>query len=252
MSAPESPDPVRSPSLDPRAEGPAFELKFLVDGALAARLEEGARRLLAPDPFGDAAGAYHTTTLYLDTRERDVLHRSPGFRTRKYRIRRYGLTTQVYLERKTRREGRVAKRRSDIPEADLAVLAGLPADGAWTGRWFHERVLRRRLAPAALVSYRRTALVGPAGGTPMRLTIDRGISGVPCDQWRLAPAAPPAPARAILDASAIVELKFLVSVPRLFKDLMTEYRLSPAAVSKYRLCQQAWQAGAAARGATRA
>jgi hypothetical protein len=45
-----------SPSLAERSRGgDAFELKFLIDEARAAQIEDWARRRLAPDPHGNPA-----------------------------------------------------------------------------------------------------------------------------------------------------------------------------------------------------
>ena len=67
---------VDSPSLSTSDDGlgPAFELKFLLEEALARTIEECVRDRLPLDAHGDPAlgGAYRTTSLYLDTAARDV------------------------------------------------------------------------------------------------------------------------------------------------------------------------------------
>src|SRR5262249_22260166 len=113
----------RSPSLDlPGSVAPAFELKFLVDEDRARAAEAWARHHLVPDPPGDPAlgGASGTTSLYFDTPELDVYHRSPKYRRRKYRVRRYGAEPWTFLERKSKWGDRVAKRRSRVHEAEVA------------------------------------------------------------------------------------------------------------------------------------
>lgn len=202
-----------SPSLVARgeADAPAFELKFLVDEPTALAIEAWARRTMSLDPHGSPAlgGAYDTATLYLDTPELDVYHRSPSYKRRKFRIRRYGSAAWVSLEQKSKRGDRVRKRRSSVPLHELGLLTALsslertrdaapPAIdaagaawtagggesqpvGAWPGGWFGARIAGRRLVPACLVTNRRTALVGTCAEGPLRLTIDRDVRGRACD-----------------------------------------------------------------------
>src|SRR5947208_6777877 len=95
--SPEPAAPLLSPALTNGA-GQAFELKFLLPADRAAAVEEWARRWLTPDPHGQA-GTYRVLSLYCDTPGLDVYHRAPGYRRRKYRLRRYGLAEVIHLER---------------------------------------------------------------------------------------------------------------------------------------------------------
>jgi hypothetical protein len=219
-----------------------FELKFLVEEALAARVEALARAFMIPDANGDPAGCYTTTTLYLDTAALDVFHRSPSYRRRKFRIRRYGQAAGVCLERKTRSGDRVRKRRSSIPDADLSLLAHDDSAPDWAGHWFHRRLRTRALLPSALVSYDRTALTGATPEGPIRLTIDRHIRGRVADAWQVATVQSGLP---LLAGTPILELKFLDHMPQVFKQLVADFNLSPASVSKYRVCRDAWAAASA-------
>ena len=88
-SSAEPAGPVLSPALADGA-GQAFELKFLLPADRAGFVESWARRWLRPDPHG-LGGAYRILSLYCDTPGLDVYHRAPGYRRRKYRLRRYGL-----------------------------------------------------------------------------------------------------------------------------------------------------------------
>src|SRR5262245_8503319 len=121
------PQDALSPSLSTTANGaePAYELKFLIDEAAARWIENWAASRLATDPHGDPAlsGAYQTTTVYCDTPEMDVLHRSDGYRLRKFRARRYGAANWAFLERKSKSGDRVSKRRAAIPNEELSLLA---------------------------------------------------------------------------------------------------------------------------------
>ncbi len=229
---PASPPSQRpSPSLDGDGDsGSAFEVKFLLSEALAARLEQRAAEFLERDAFSDptAGGSYRTTTVYFDTPGFDVLHRTPGFRRRKYRVRRYGQEQVVFLERKTRREDRVRKRRDSVPLGGLS--SALKSDSV-DAAWFATEVADRELHPVCRMSYRRTAFNGTADGGGVRLTFDRDIVGLPTNSHEPLPVDGATP---LLPGQVVCEMKFRGAMPALFKNLVAEFGLSPSAVSKYR------------------
>jgi hypothetical protein len=237
---------AESPSLASAGEGPAFELKFLLDEAQAQEVEAWARGRLAPDPHGDAAlgGAYWTTSLYFDTPQLDVYHRSPSYKRRKFRVRRYGAAPWAFLERKSKWGDRVQKRRTALPAAELALLAHPLSVLTWPGHWFHRRLLARRLGPACHIAYRRTAYVGAGAEGPLRLTLDRRVRGALTRDWGVSPLEPALP---LLRGQVILELKFRTALPGPFKQLVQDMRLGLSAVSKYRLCREAWGATALGR-----
>jgi hypothetical protein len=230
-----------SPSLNRAADGagPAFELKFLLDEERAQAVEEWARRRLALDPHGDPAlgGAYRTTSLYCDTPELDVYHRTASYRRRKLRVRCYGSAPWAFLERKARWGDRVAKRRAAVPGEELALLARPMSVVTWPGHWFHRILQARRLEPACRIAYHRTAYVGFCPEGPLRLTLDRRVHGILTSEWSLDPIEGGLP---LLTGQVIVELKFRAALPAPFKELVRDLALNPSAVSKYRLCRQAW------------
>jgi hypothetical protein len=238
-----------SPSLAaPGGVEPAFELKFLLEPARAREVESWARGRLSLDPHGDPAlgGAYRTTSLYFDTPELDVYHRSPSYKRRKFRLRRYGSAPWAFLERKSKWGDQVEKRRTAVPEGELPFLA-LPASlVSWPGHWFHRRLLMRRLLPACRVVYQRTAHVGACPEGPLRLTLDRRLHGILTGEWGLGPAEGGLP---LLAGQVILELKFRRALPAPFKALVGDLRLTPTPVSKYGLCRRAWEAVAAPREA---
>ena len=243
-------DAILSPSLvEPgEGEGPAFELKFLVDDAQAREAEVWASARLTPDPHGDPClgGAYRTTTLYLDTPALDVFHRTPSFKRSKHRLRRYSTEPRIYLERKTKDGDRVRKQRNAIPEEDLSLLTAPLSVTTWPGHWFHRRLLDRGLRPSALVVYHRTAYIGSGADGPFRLTLDRWLRGFRVGEWAVPVEEGGLP---FLMGQAILELKFRMALPVVFKELVQSMRLSPSLVSKYRTCMSAWGASAARRGA---
>jgi hypothetical protein len=229
---------VESPSLFRNGDKtPAFELKFLLTAAEAAEVERRLRPRLAPDPYADPGldGGYRVTSVYFDTPGLDVFHRSKGFRRRKYRVRRYGTAATAFLERKLKKKQQVCKRRTDLPLAELAALAGdVPIE--WPGAWFAKQLASRGLQPVCRVSYQRVALVGNGHDGPIRVTFDRSVIGGPATDPLPQPVSDGQP---ILNGDVIVEFKFIASLPVEFKDVVEDLRLAPRSVSKYRRCIEA-------------
>ena len=149
-----------SPSLRDDREEPAYELKFLLDDHLAHQVAAWALSHLQLDPHCGPDHGYRVHGLYFDTAERDVFHRSPGYRRKKYRLRRYGDSPLIFLEQKRKTGARVAKRRTQVSEHELARLTAPPEDMTWPGYWFQRRLSMRRLRPACLINYERQAFVG--------------------------------------------------------------------------------------------
>jgi hypothetical protein len=226
--------------------GPAFELKFLLDADRAREVEDWASSRLEPDSHGDPTldGAYHTTTLYLDTASLDVFHRSPSFKRSKHRLRRYGREPRVYLERKTKTGDKVRKQRCAIADAELALLSAPLSVVTWPGHWFHRRLLDRGLRPAALIDYARKAYLGGGVDGAFRVTLDRLVRGTLSSEWIVPPQED---GLALLTGQVVLELKFRNALPAQLKELVQTLRLSPCPVSKYRSCMSAWNGSAQAR-----
>jgi hypothetical protein len=227
-----------SPALSEKAiEHPAFEVKFLLSESDAREVE----RLLQPrmllDPYADPTldNAYRITSVYYDTEAFDVYHRGDGFRSRKYRLRRYGVSPTVFLERKSKRDQQVKKLRTAIPLDGLTSLQTTNGDD-WPGAWFVRQVMSRNLQPVCRVSYQRVAYAAASPDGPIRLTFDREARGTS--------ATGPAPdmvldGSPLLDGEVIVEFKFLGGMPVLFKDVIERLKLTPRSGSKYRRCVDA-------------
>jgi hypothetical protein len=218
-----------SPALVPGES--AYELKFTLDPAIAVEVERWAREHLTLDPHGDPArnDCYRIHGVYLDTPTFDVYHRSPWYGRRKYRLRRYGDESLIYLERKTKRAARVRKRRSAIPAAEAALLAMPQVTAEWAGEWFHCHVRDRDLRPTLAVRYDRLAFAGPADDS--RLTLDRDLRCMPASGWEV-PDADRGPD--LLGGCAVLELKYHTTLPAAFRRLLQETGLCPSGMSKYR------------------
>ncbi len=229
------PEPPISPSIERVADEEinGYELKFLVTPEGAQHIQQWAAKRMEPDARADAQqqGAYQSTTLYLDTPQRDVFHRAAGHRRRKFRLRRYGLEERGYLERETRRGDRVATRRSDVPLVELAWLNGAAPPDSWAGEWFRCRVADRGLQPACRLTYDRTAFVLRTDDGPLGLTLDRCIRGLSTADWDLTPVGDE---HGILTEQVICELKFRGALPNVFKELITAEKLQAGGFSKYR------------------
>jgi len=217
----------------------ATELKFLVTPDVARQIRDWARTHLAADPHGagPAGDEYRTHSLYFDNDALDVFHRRGSYGRAKYRVRRYGSSNVIFLERKMRTSALLAKRRTTIAVDDLSVLQESTRVPGWTGAWFHDRVSARRLQPLVQVSYRRMARLmnGPHG--TVRLTVDDQLRALPALDYEFRDEA----GKPVLSDRVIVELKYRIALPAIFKQLIEAHALVPARVSKYRLAQDALQ-----------
>ncbi|HUR39141.1 MAG TPA: polyphosphate polymerase domain-containing protein [Planctomycetota bacterium] len=230
-------DAAHSPGLRATAGGgPAFELKFELSQEDVFRMKAWAVRHLNPDPHG-ADGYYRVTSVYCDTPQFDVFHRSAGYRASKLRLRRYGSNSFIFLERKVKRGDQVRKRRVEVNPEDFQQLAAcvngkIPPVG-WSAAWFLKHALRKQVAPTCRVGYRRTAYFGVSGRQNVRLTIDENLIGVPAQGWE---AHSLQEGLDLLPGRALLELKFQHAMPELFRSLLPELPPQAARVSKYRRC----------------
>jgi hypothetical protein len=217
---------------------PAYELKFLIDENRAGEVLAWARRYMASDPHVEPSlgDAYRIFSLYLDTPAIDVFcHRGSAARS-KFRLRRYGDESAVYLERKRKKRDCVEKRRVPVLEAEMKLLQDPDTPADWPGRWFHKRLRSHCLQPICQVSYERAAYVAGDPKDPLRLTLDRRLGCAPATEW-----AVPSFERGLdlLPGRRILELKYRGLLPALFKRAIRELCLSLTAVSKYRLSVEA-------------
>jgi hypothetical protein len=213
----------------------ASEIKFQVPDIAGEAILEWARHRLSPDPNatnGDQNDGYQITSVYFDTEEYDVYYRNGSFGRSKYRIRRYGPSRTVFLERKLKTRGLVSKRRALVSVEELSRLRGSEAEPDWPGFWYHQRLLARRLRPICQIGYQRTARVALTSHGPVRLTIDRSIQVVPLSEVGFNDASEGV---MLSENKVIVEFKFRVGMPTLFKEVVERFALTPKRISKYRL-----------------
>ena len=239
-------EPIVSPSLwkPPSAEGTAsnisgnsvdgaFEIKFLLTQEEGSRIVEEARRFLSWDPFSDPSrgNGYQVESLYLDSPQLEVYHRIPGFSRRKFRIRRYGDSDHVFVERKSKRRGLVRKRRTQIPVTDTLKLGAVQVEPNWVGAWFHDRLQRRSLRPTMQVRYQRIALMGMDSTGPIRITVDSNLQCMPIGNFEFhrweKPLLP-------VEDRCVLELKFRANIPESFQRLVQQFQLQSQSMSKYR------------------
>jgi hypothetical protein len=215
----------------------ASEIKFLLDERQAPAVRAWARANLQPDPHGGGpfADAYTTSTLYFDTRQLDVFNRRSSFGRAKYRVRRYGDAPSVFFERKLRQPGVLIKRRTVDSIDALQRLELNEADAGWVGRWFHRRLLARRLRPVCQVTYDRTARIVSTAEGLVRLTLDDNLRATAVE----APVFVRDAGEPFLAGHNILELKYHARVPAVFRRLIEEFALKPQTASKYRLATAA-------------
>lgn len=227
-------DIIQSPSLG-SVFGSKFasEVKYVVSPELAQEIRAWSRTTMLADPNGNGKSGdnYTITTIYLDTENFDVLQRKGSFGKGKYRIRRYGDSPQVFVERKLKTRGLISKRRSEIPIEDLPRIAASEPGEDWHGYWYHRRILARQLHPVCQISYKRTArmVMSPTG--PLRLTLDEQVSAVPADKMEFQQSAP----TPLATGGVILELKYRQQMPELFEEFVQRFALKPQPASKYRI-----------------
>lgn len=227
---------TEEPSPDVRVE-----LKYVIDEPQVQAIHQWARQRLGVDPHcsPELVDSYDVHTLYLDTPQLDVYHRSGTAGATKHRIRRYGNDGTLWLECKRKKQNVVRKNRIAVPECEVwnRIVVGTASAGqAWCGDWFVERIARRQLEPALEVHYRRFARMARCEAGSVRLTIDSQLQTNQVNGWQGAPLlnrSLPTDRRNLAPVH-ILELKFNNHMPHSFKELLTEFPLALSGFSKYR------------------
>ena len=241
------PEITDNPLTAGRSSKGAFEVKFLIDEAIAAQLIPMAAARMQLDPHSDPdTGGYSVEGIYFETADRDVYRRTPGYSRRKFRIRRYSQGQILFLERKSKRQGIVTKRRVQFDESKLGEVlqpvvlptetqsdVEVPQDCNPKSEmsWFRKRIDRLRLMPTLCISYDRVAFLAMESFGPIRLTIDRGLGCCALNQTGF-------PAKnhyhRILENQCVLELKYRESLPTAFREIIEAHKLISQPVSKFR------------------
>ena len=223
-----------SPSLVRENREFAAELKFVVPTAVGHQVRNWARANLAADPNGAGVNQdeYRIHSIYFDTEQFDVFHRRGSYGRSKFRIRRYGEDEAIFLERKLRTNGMLTKRRSIVALPELVKLLPAQTNGPWAGSWYHRRLILRRLRPVCQIGYERTARVLMSSNGPVRLTLDEQVRAAPLVKIDFQSSEG---STLLLDGQTILELKYRLELPPIFKLLIEEFALTPARISKYRV-----------------
>jgi hypothetical protein len=210
----------------------AREMKFKTDLAHWPEIVAWSRANLQPDGHGSGehADVYQTSSLYFETPEFHVYRREGSYGRSKFRIRRYGTAPLMFLERKFRTERLLAKRRTSVPIEDLRRMDAAHVDPSWEGYWFYRRVRLRQLRPLIQLSYDRVARIGQSPTGPVRITVDKNLKVLPMpDRAFLDGVGMP-----ILQGDCIIEVKYRVELPSVFKQLATKFDLQAQKISKFR------------------
>lgn len=212
------------------------ETKLLVDARLGDDIRAWARDRLGPDPNGSGPfkDQYVVTSVYLDTAAHDVYHRRGSYGRSKFRIRHYENDQAAFLERKLRTRLRLTKRRTRIPLEAVAGLRLDEPDPTHPAYWFFRRVALRQLQPVCVIRYMRTARMAETSEGPVRMTLDASVMASPTGLVTLNPSQ----GRPLVEGFMILEVKYSGVFPRIFRDLVDEFHLTPRPASKYRFAVQ--------------
>jgi hypothetical protein len=220
--------------MSPDKSAGVRELKFVLTPEQLEPVAAWLRREMQPDPHAKPSADEHylVHSLYFDSDDFATFHRQEGYDQVKYRARRYGAGTQIFVEEKSKRKGLVSKRRTAIQAQQLALLAPGAAESGWDADWFCRRLEASAQSVRCQIAYQRLARTGNSEGAAVRATLDRDLRCVLDSQLAFAELAGPG-VRAL--EPLILELKYPVVLPSLFKRLIREFGLAARPISKYRL-----------------
>ena len=210
----------------------AREIKFLVDSERGPEIQAWMRANLAPDEFGSGPehDQFATSSLYFETEAFDVFHRRGSYGKSKYRVRRYGGSPIMFLERKFRTERVLIKRRTTAALGDFRRIEAAEPDPSWYGYWFHRRLIARRLKPLVQVSYVRTARLGTSPHGKVRMTIDFDLRVLPLPDGAFLPGT----GLPLMPGHNVIEVKYCVQLPPNLRDMISQFALKTQPMSKYR------------------
>ncbi|MCC9642807.1 polyphosphate polymerase domain-containing protein [Rhodopirellula sp. JC740] len=234
-----------------------IELKYQLEPCLAADVKQWAREHLAADPHCDSGDTYDVNTLYLDSPDLDLFHETGVVGKKKYRIRRYGSESKLWLESKRKKKCEVNKTRVVGDETEIrnqlehrlnterpCRLLSIEDSSSeeWFGDWFIAKTQLHRLQPTTQVHYQRFARMADASGQNIRLTIDSHLHASPARGWQVAREddAHERAHRVQATEYEILELKFHRYMPHVFKELLRTFPIPVTGFSKYRAAVRCW------------
>ena len=204
---------------------------------LSAEQTEFFRERLKGHMEPDAYGLTTIQSLYYDTPDRRLVRTSiekPEFKE-KIRLRAYGRATDaspVFLELKRKAFGIVYKRRvqATVPEVKR-FFAGEPVldeDGQIDREMIYFRDYYKKLEPACMILYDRTAYYEPDGD--LRLTIDRNPRyRTDALSFDLAPVG----IALLAPGDTILEIKVQDTIPLWLVRILSEGNIKRGSISKY-------------------
>ncbi len=224
----------RSPSLlAGDASTGATELKFRCTPEQALALEEYFRPIVTLDPHANQSesGRYQVSTLYTDTPEFSVFHREQDDKYFKFRIRRYGDSSEIFLEKKCKRSGRVSKYRINSTLTQMADLATADSESS-ASNWFKEEIHAGNFRPVCELNYLRRPFFAIMEEQPVRLTFDFNLRTRANSHWGFEDHhrvwLP------LFEGQVICEMKFTGTLPAQMKSAIEKFQLLPGNCSKYR------------------
>lgn len=184
---------------------------------------------------------YTVTSLYFDSPLlNDYYDKAGGFLNRKkMRVRIYEplltqKTSEIWLEKKLKRDMHVAKKRILIPfehyrellRGSRARLLGLYRDARYSSELFTD-IIREQMHPHVAIRYQRIPFE-VAGSTDLRVTLDSNIET--CFSRDLCYSLP---MTWVHPGITVMEVKFSTLVPSWFKFIIKRFGLERASFSKY-------------------
>jgi hypothetical protein len=216
-----------------------FEFKYIVRDSAARAFAAGLAGYAEADRNA-RQGGYPVHSVYWDSQDlRCFWEKLDGEKyRRKLRLRRYGESSQVFVEIKQRIDRTVQKRRTLLPLAEARRLFGPGGPEPGAESEIRDPVLSEalflcryyRLEPKMAVGYRREAFFG-SFEQDLRITFDRRLQ---YDARALDPSQPFVTGKYMLSPDQVVlEIKFNHTVPLWLSKLARRHELELVRLSKY-------------------
>jgi hypothetical protein len=212
------------------------EYKHTLNCADYLMLRGRLRSVLGHDKHTDENGEYRVRSLYFDTpNDKALREKIDGVdRREKFRIRRYGNSTEfIRLEKKSKKSG-LSHKKSAIMTADEVRLLErgdlrfMVQEDRPLVLELYSKMISEGLRPKTIVEYIREPFVFPAGN--VRITLDRNIRTALYSTNFLSDSLPTIPAG---ESAYLLEVKYDAFLPTLIADLVDVPNRRAAAFSKY-------------------